>query len=69
MYVAALRVGAELVFGDRPKSETFLQVAKQCSLKDLDKGFGEQVPISTSFLWLLADFSAISQSVFGNASR
>lgn len=42
--MAALQVGAELIFGDRPKSETFLQVAKQCSLMDLDTGFGDQVP-------------------------
>lgn len=42
VYVAALQVGAELVFGDRSKSETFVRVVEECSLEELDVGFGEQ---------------------------
>ena len=42
-YIAALTVGAALVFGDRPKEETYQRLMSLPSLSDLDKTFGAQV--------------------------
>ena len=42
-YVAALAVGAPLLFGDRPKRETYARLATHASLSELDAFFGWQV--------------------------
>lgn len=42
-YVAALAVGAPLLFGDRPKRETYARLSSHASLSDLDAFFGWQV--------------------------
>lgn len=42
-YIAALAVGASLVFGDRPKEQTFQRLMTGPSLCDLDRTFGSQV--------------------------
>lgn len=39
-YIAALAVGAQLVFGDRPKAITYQRLHNQSSLADLDVAFG-----------------------------
>lgn len=42
-YVAALAVGAPLLFGDRPKQETYARLSWHASLSELDAFFGWQV--------------------------
>ncbi len=42
-YIAALAVGASLVFGDRPKEQTYQRLMTGPSLCDLDRTFGFQV--------------------------
>ena len=42
-YVAALAVGAPLLFGDRPKQHTYARLSKLASLSELDAFFGWQV--------------------------
>ena len=39
-YIATLAVGADLIFGDRPKTETYTRLLWLPSLVDLDKAFG-----------------------------
>ena len=49
VYIAALTVGAHLIFGDRPKSDTYIRLSTVPQMKDLDRAFGLQVclnPIS-----------------------
>ncbi|GMH43564.1 hypothetical protein BSKO_11486 [Bryopsis sp. KO-2023] len=41
-YVSALGVGADLIFGDRPKIDTLLRLAKLATITDLDYAYGEQ---------------------------
>ena len=42
-YIAALTVGAALVFGDRPKELTYQRLMSRPPLSDLDRTFGAQV--------------------------
>ena len=42
-YIAALTVGAALVYGDRPKELTYQRLMSVPSLADLDLTFGAQV--------------------------
>ena len=42
-YVAALAAGAPLLFGDRPKRETYARLGSLTSLSELDAFFGWQV--------------------------
>lgn len=42
-YVAALAVGAPLLFGDRPKRDTYACLSSLTSLSELDAFFGWQV--------------------------
>jgi len=39
-YIATLAVGADLIFGDRPKTETYARLLWVPSLVDLDRAFG-----------------------------
>ena len=41
-YIAAFATGAALVFGDRPKADTFARLASLPSLRELDAAFGQQ---------------------------
>ena len=42
-YIAGLAVGAPLIFGDRPKEQTYERLMTLPSLADLDQTFGCQV--------------------------
>jgi hypothetical protein len=41
-YIAALAVGAALVYGDRPKADTYKRLRTVPSIADLDRAFGLQ---------------------------
>ena len=47
-YIAALAVGAALIFGDQPKELTYQRLMSLPSLSDLDRTFGSQVRSPTS---------------------
>ena len=47
-YIATLAVGAPLVFGDRPKRDTFKRFLDVPSLEELDMAFGLQVCLEIS---------------------
>lgn len=37
-----IAVGATLVFGDRPKDETYRRLLSECTVEDLDEAFARQ---------------------------
>lgn len=43
VYIAAFAVMADIVFGDRPKHDTYARLLNATSLADLDHAFGVQV--------------------------
>ena len=43
VYIAAFAVAADIVFGDRPKHETYARLLNAANLADLDYAFGVQV--------------------------
>ena len=43
VYIAAFAVAAEIVYGDRPKHETYHRLLDATTLADLDYAFGIQV--------------------------
>lgn len=52
VYIAAFVVGANVVFGDRPKHDTYLRLHNSASLVDLDYAYGVQVGFAASYVWL-----------------
>ena len=43
VYIAGLTVGAQIIFGDRVKADTYERLNTIPSVVDLDRAFGQQV--------------------------
>ncbi len=58
VYIAGLTVGAQIVFGDQVKADTYRRLDTLPDLVDLDQAFGQQVLPCTHYISLLCSFPA-----------